>query len=114
MLSRSYESDDTTPSDKHNIKNVLREALINQLQRIRKSLKPTFIFDVGTRASAALLRKFASNLRQCSDDVLKARSNSNRSSNEVMKDSVPAQIFRYVQSEVKKWSNRLEAVVSQN
>jgi len=50
---------------------------------------PTFILEVGTSASAARFLRFGSNLRQCSDEVFMARSNSSRFSKEVKKLSAP-------------------------
>ena len=49
----------------------------------------TFILDVGMSESAARLRSLASNLRQCSDDVFKARSNSSRFNSDVRNVSAP-------------------------
>lgn len=49
----------------------------------------TFIFEGGTSVSAALFRKFGSSFRQCSDEVLIARSNSKRCSKESRKLSAP-------------------------
>lgn len=89
MFFRSDESDHPTSCDQNYIEHILLHISANESQKKKYDVPQTFIFDVGTSASAARLRKFASNLRQSNDDVLIAISNSKRPISEVRKVSAP-------------------------
>ena len=88
MLLRTHERNDSPRSDQHNVQHILTADHESQstwcLERGR-----TFIFDTGTRASAALDRTDGSNLRNCSDDRLIAMSPPNLCNSVCINGSAP-------------------------
>jgi len=91
MFLRANEGDDSPPSDQDNVQHLLNldcEPSSIFLSKVRMS---TFIFDTGTRASAALDRTDGSNLRNCSEDRLIAMSTSSLCNNVCKNGSAPEQ-----------------------
>jgi hypothetical protein len=90
VLPRSDQGHDFALRQKYNIQYVLQDDVISKKHVI--SDIPTLILEVGRSASAARFLSFGSNFRQCSEEVLMARSNSSRSNKDVKKPSVPVLI----------------------
>ena len=91
MLFRTNECDDSPSSDQHDVQHVLNLDCKSSSTCLVKVPRGTFIFDTGTRASAALDRTDGSNLRNCSEDKAIAMSPSNLCNSVCKNGSAPEQ-----------------------
>lgn len=86
VLLWSHESNHAPLSDKNNVKGIL---VVHECRRLFFIRLHTFIFVIGTSASATRDRRLGSNWRQCNEDVAIAKSSSSRLSRVNKKGSVP-------------------------
>ena len=89
MFLRANERNDSPPSDQHDVQHILNLDREPPSTWMAKMQRGTFIFDTGTRTSAALDRTDGSNLRNCSEDRLIAMSPSNLRNSVYINGSAP-------------------------